>query len=451
MNAIDNDSSTAPNELTQAKAQARALLQFIAASPTPWHAVANAVDVLQAHGFVRLREADSWQLQSGGRYFVTREDAALLAFTVGSDTTGHGFRIIGAHTDSPCLRVKAQGAHAASGLLRLCTELYGSPILATFSDRDLLLAGRVMVRDTSAPDAMRAVLVRLDNALVRLPNLAIHLNRNVNDEGLKLHKHSGLNLLLGLSENEDQASRDFRALLAGQLQLAPEQILSAELCAVDAQPGSFFGIDEQFISARALDNLASCHAALQALTTVSDPAFSQGFTQVIGLFDHEEVGSESISGAAGNFLESVLQRIADADGTMNGALPRACARSWHMSADMAHAHHPAHTECFDGQHQLNVNGGIVLKMNASQRYATNASGEAFCTQLCERAQVPMQKYIHRADLACGTTIGPIAAARLGIRTFDIGCAMWAMHSARESCGSLDQARYIRVMQAFLSA
>lgn len=423
------------------------LLDFIERSPSPWHAVANASQQLCALNFHKLDEKQTWTLTTGGRYFVTRDDGSLIAFIVGSDVVNAGFRIIGAHTDSPCLRVKTHGAHDSGGYLRLATEIYGGPILATFTDRDLLLAGRVMVRDAQAENGFKTVLVRLNDSLVRLPNLAIHLNRAVNDDGLKIHKHNGLNLLLSTLGDGDQPLCRLRDLLAQECGVAASQLLSVELCVVDAQAPSYFGANKEFIAARQLDNLASCHAAIKAIATVGNTAH----TSLIALFDHEEVGSESTTGAAGNFLESVLQRITTSQSPQHDALARASANSWHLSADMAHAHHPSHNECFDGLHHLKVNAGVVLKINASQRYATNALGEAFFTQLCESAAIPMQKYVHRADLACGTTIGPVSAARLGIKTFDVGAPMWAMHSARESAGALDHAHYINLMTAFLSA
>ncbi len=421
------------------------LLQFIERSPSPWHAVANAVTRLAAQGFRLLQEREAWSLQAHGRYMVVRDDASLIAFVVGADID-KGFRIIGAHTDSPGLRVKANGAHDSAGYLRLATEIYGGPILATFTDRDLVLAGRVVVRDPAAIDGIRTELVRLDDALVRLPNLAIHLNRTVNDDGLKIHKHNGLNLLLSAQGDGDKPSQRLRELLATASNCSPDAILSFELCAADAQAPNFFGAQKEFIASRQLDNLGSCHAALNAIESLTN----DDVTAVIALFDHEEVGSESTTGAAGNFLESILQRITQSQSNADDALARASANSWHMSADMAHAHHPSHSECFDGLHHLKANGGVVLKINASQRYATNAIGEAFFTQLCERAGAPMQKYVHRADLACGTTIGPVSAARLGIKTFDVGTPMWAMHSARESAGTHDHPHYINVMKVFLA-
>jgi aspartyl aminopeptidase len=436
---------TTTAKLPADRAPVHALLRFIDSSPSPWHAVASAQGLLQEAGFQLLHERDSWTLQPGGHYLVIRDDAALLAFIAGSDTLGAGFRLIGAHTDSPCLRVKTQGAHAAGGYLRLATEIYGSPILATFSDRDLLLAGRIVVRDASCADGMRTILVRLDETLVRLPNLPIHMNRTVNDDGLKIHKHSGLNLLGGSSTDDAVATAALNAILAAKAGVHPAEILAIELCAVDGQAPAFFGLDHEFIAARQLDNLSSCHAAISALIATQAAAS----TALIGLFDHEEVGSESRTGAAGTFLQDILTRIISTQSAASDALARSVTQSWHLSADMAHAHHPAHPECYDSLHTLKLNAGVALKINASQRYATNALGEAFVIELAAKAGVPLQKYVHRADLACGSTIGPISATRLGVRTVDIGAPMWAMHSCRESAGTDDHADYIKLMQQFL--
>lgn len=452
-----NDAEAMSAKEDTASACSAALLAFIADSPSPWHVVSTAVGRLQRQGYQLLTERDSWALEVGGRYVVQRDDAALVAFIVGRDTLNAGFRIIGAHTDSPGLRVKTQGAHESGGYLRLSTEIYGSPILATFTDRDLLLAGRVIIHDTAARDEMRSILIRLDESHVRLPNLPIHLNRTVNEDGLKVHKHSGLNLLFSVLGNGQQADHVFSEKLAQAAGAAIGDILSFELCAVDAQAGAFFGLNREFIASRQLDNLASCHAAIEALvqTTVDDS------TPLIALFDHEEVGSESRTGASGTFLPDVMARVVSRTMTdsepandlrgrnLDQTFTRTLANSWMISADMAHAHHPSHPDCYDALHTLKVNSGVALKINSSQRYATNAQGEAYLLKLATEAAVPVQKYVHRADLACGSTVGPICAARLGLRTIDIGSPMWAMHSCRESAGAKDQEAYIRLMRQFL--
>lgn len=412
---------------------ARQLLDFIDASPTPWHAVATAEAHLQARGFVRLDEHERWRLAAGGRYYVVRGGVALAAFAVGSGPLAEtGFRIVGAHTDSPGLRLKPRPALAGDGLLRVAVEVYGGPILATFADRDLGLAGRVFVRSAAGPSAR---LVRIDAPLLRLPNLAIHMNREVNEQGLKFNKQTELPLLLGLLDDADDAEARLRRLLAEQAQAAAADLLSWELSAYDVQKGVFWGMDGQFIAAGRLDNLSSCHAALQALTATEAPAA----TCVAVMFDHEEVGSESATGAGGTFAADVLGRLCFHAGLDGEDRHRALAKSFFVSADMAHAWQPNFPAAYEPGHKLMVNRGPVIKTHAQQRYTTSAETAARFMTCCERAGVPYQQYAHRGDLGCGSTIGPIVAAGLGIAGVDVGSPMWAMHSARESAGALDQA------------
>jgi aspartyl aminopeptidase len=249
-----------------ARQTARDLIAFIDASPSPWHAVASAEQRLQGHGFTRLEEGARWSLAPGGRHYVLRGGASLIAFTLGSRPLAEaGFRIVGAHTDSPGLRLKPRPAMGGDGLARLAVEVYGGPILATFADRDLSLAGRVMLRGAAGPQAR---LLRFERPLLRLPNLAIHMNREVNDAGLKFDKQTELPLLLGMLGKDGEADARLRELLAAAVQCAPDELLSWELAAYDVQPGSLWGADEEFIASRQLDNLASCHAALTALTAV---------------------------------------------------------------------------------------------------------------------------------------------------------------------------------------
>jgi aspartyl aminopeptidase len=421
------------------------LIEFIDTSPTPWHAVSRTRQSLKEQNYTELIEAQSWQLKPNTGYFVVREEASLIAFRTSGKMTNTQFRIIGAHTDSPGLRIKPSGAQDNGGYLRLNCEVYGGPILATFTDRDLALAGRILVRDGSE-QGFSSRLYNSKKALVRLPNLPIHLNRSVNDDGLKIHKHKDLNLLLSSLHEALPARDSFSQWLCETAAIEQNDLLGFELLPYDVQPGAFFGIHDEFIAVRQLDNLASCHAAITALLSTPESAA----TKVIALFDHEEVGSSSYTGADGSFLQDVLQRIVHAFNDEKDALAKAMAQSWLASADMAHAWHPSHSDCYDGLHHLKVNQGLALKINSSQRYATNAIGEALFMQVAEKANVPVQKYVHRADLSCGTTIGPVSAARLGIRTLDIGVPMWAMHSARESCGSHDQTHYLNWIRAFLS-
>ena len=417
------------------------LINFIDASPTPWHAVATMESQLLTAGFTRLHETARWQLAAGEKYFVARGGASLVAFIVGTDPLADaGLRLVGAHTDSPGLRLKPQPALKWDGLLRLAVEVYGGPILATFADRDLSLAGRIVAR---SPSGTETRLLRFDTPLLRLPNLAIHMNRDVNEQGLKFNKQTELPLMLGsLGEGEDAAPRLHR-LLADAAQIDAADLLSWELAAYDTQPGCLWGLDEAFIASRQLDNLASCHAALQALIATQAPAP----TCLAGFFDHEEVGSESATGAGGSFLADVLARIATAAGLDDEDRRRTHAQSFFISADMAHAYQPNFPNAYEPGHKVRMNGGPVIKSNANQRYTSNAETAARFKRHCEQAGVPYQQYAHRADLGCGSTIGPMVAAQLGIPGVDVGSPLWAMHSIRESAGVQDHAAMIAALTA----
>lgn len=421
--------------------QAQDLLDFIDASPSPWHAVATCEQRLQAAGFARLDETERWTLQAGDKRYVVRGDAAIIAFVVGSAALAEsGLRIIGAHTDSPGLRIKPRPAEEVGGMVRLGVEVYGGPILATFADRDLSLAGRVHVR---TPDGFATRLVRFADPLLRLPNLAIHMNREVNESGLKFNKQSELPLLLGVAEEGVKADARFRQPIAAALGVEPGDLLTWELNAYDTQKGSLWGADREFIADSQLDNLASCHAALNALLATYRPVA----TCLCAFFDHEEVGSESAAGAGGSFIADVLARLAGNAGLDGEDQRRMLARSFFISADMAHGWHPNFPAAYEPCHHALVNAGPVIKSNANQRYSTTGETAARFMALCARAGVPCQQYAHRTDLGCGSTIGPIVAARLGIPSVDVGSPMWAMHSIRESAGVLDHGYMIAALSA----
>ncbi len=370
-----------------------------------------------------------------------RGDAAIIAFVVGSAALAEsGLRIIGAHTDSPGLRIKPRPAEEVGGMVRLGVEVYGGPILATFADRDLSLAGRVHVR---TPDGFATRLVRFADPLLRLPNLAIHMNREVNESGLKFNKQSELPLLLGVAEEGVKADARFRQPIAAALGVEPGDLLTWELNAYDTQKGSLWGADREFIADSQLDNLASCHAALNALLATDQPAA----TCLCAFFDHEEVGSESAAGAGGSFIADVLARLAGNAGLDGEDQHRMVARSFFISADMAHGWHPNFPAAYEPCHHALVNAGPVIKSNANQRYSTTGETAARFMALCARAGVPCQQYAHRTDLGCGSTIGPIVAARLGIPSVDVGSPMWAMHSIRESAGVLDHGYMIAALSA----
>ena len=419
---------------------ARDLLAFIDASPSPWHAVATAAERLNQQGFEALSEVESWQLKAGGRYFVAR-NGSIIAFVVGQQSpVSNGFNMIGAHTDSPGLRLKPNAAYSSDGLIRVGVEVYGGPILATFADRDLSLAGQVNVR---SKQGFETHLVKFDEPIVRLPNLAIHMNREVNDKGLKFNKQTELPLLFGEGKEGVDADAQFIAHLANKLKVKPADIINFELNVFDTQKGVIWGAHQEFIANSQLDNLASCHAALTAICSTKNPQT----TSICALFDHEEVGSESATGANGNFLASIVDRIC-LDFHQEDKL-RALAKSFFISADMAHAFHPNFAGSYEPCHHVHVNQGPVIKTNANQRYATDAKSAARFIQLCEQAGVPYQQYAHRTDLGCGSTIGPIIASKLGLASVDVGAPMWAMHSIRESAGVLDHHYMISVLNTFL--
>lgn len=431
--------------MSSVHAQTQDLLDFIDASPSPWHVVANVERRLQSYGFEKLQETEAWSLRSGGRYYVIRDDSSVIAFVAGHKPLNeNGFKIIGAHTDSPGLRIKPNPLCENDKLLRLAVEVYGGPILATFSDRDLSLAGRIAYRDSGSRIATR--LLHFEQALLRLPNLAIHMNRKVNEDGLKLHRQTELPLLFANAGEQQLPADRFTTLITEATNLKPEQILSWEFNVYDTQKGSFWGADQLFFADSQLDNLASCHAGLSAL--LDETALNSSNTLVCAFFDHEEIGSESLKGAAGSFLPDTLERIALATEQNQQDYRRALANSLMISADMAHAYQPNFPNAYDPDHKVTVNQGPVIKINANHRYASHCLSEAVFIALCRQAEVPFQKYVHRGDLPCGSTIGPIASARLGIPTVDVGNPMWAMHSIRESAGVLDHDYLIRALTLF---
>lgn len=433
-----------------AKQQVQNLLDFIDASPSPWHVISTIEAQLAAQtpSWQRLDETAKWTLRPGGRYYAVRDDSSVVLFIQGQKPLAEtGFKIIGAHTDSPGLRIKPNPASAEDGLLRLGVEVYGGPILATFTDRDLSLAGRIAYKNDQ--DRIASMLVKFDQPLLRLPNLAIHMNRAVNEEGLKLQKQTELPLILSALTEAQLPQEYFSALLQEQTGIAATRILSWDLAVYDTQKGAFWGAESEFYANSQLDNLASCHAALQALL---DPAnFQPDNTLVCAFFDHEEIGSESNKGANGSFLPDVLQRIALASTADNQDYARALAQSFMISADMAHAYQPNFPNAYDPGHKVIINKGPVIKVNANHRYSSESISAAMFADWCDQAGVPYQQYSHRCDLPCGSTIGPITSAKLGIRSVDVGNPLWAMHSIRESAGVLDHDYMVRVMQRFFTA
>lgn len=420
----------------------QSLADFIQASPTPFHATAQLVQRLTAAGYEQLDERADWILKDTGRYLVTRNDSSLIAFSLGQpDRLRQGLRLVGAHTDSPCLRVKPQPELEQQDLWQLGVEVYGGALLAPWFDRDLSLAGRLTFRTSDGRLASR--LIDFRRPIATIPSLAIHLNRGAND-GVAINAQTDLPPLLAHCHEPGRQLRELlkQQLLAEHPECQAEQVLDYELSFYDTQPPTTLGLAGDFFSSARLDNLLSCHAGLTALLD------SNG-TQpcLLVCTDHEEVGSSSAYGADGPFLEDVLARLIPD----HAERIRVMQHSLLVSADNAHAVHPNFADRHDDNHGPKLNAGPVIKINSKQRYATTSETAAFFRHLCDQADVPVQSFVVRSDMGCGSTIGPITASRLGVRTVDVGVPTFAMHSIRELAGSQDAAYLIKVLTHYFNS
>jgi len=414
------------------------LLHYIDACPTPFHAVAETAARLEAAGYRRLDETNVWHVAPGDKVYLARGGGSLAAFHLGSaPPSDGGFQLIGAHTDSPNLRIKPNPELRRSGYEQIGVEPYGGVLLHTWIDRDLSIAGRALLADGAAR------LVDFERALLRVPSLAIHLNRKVNTEGLVLNAQKHMAPILALDGVEDM---ELRTLLAAELDdVAAKDILAWDLMAYDVQRATLSGANREFIHAARLDNLASCHAALTALLARSAGTHA---TRGIVFYDHEEVGSRSAQGAASDFLRSCLQRLS---GSSPEDYHRAVAQSFLISADMAHAIHPNYADMHEPKHQPRLGAGPVVKINVNQSYATDGESWARFERAAAAAGVATQRFVVRSDLGCGSTIGPITAAQLGIHTVDVGNPMLSMHSCREVAATADVPKMIDVMKQFFDS
>lgn len=414
------------------------LLAFLQASPTPFHAVRQMANRLEAAGFQRLNEADNWQLAPTGRYYVIRNGSSIVALNIGTnDLLANGFRLVGAHTDSPCLKVKPQPEIHSNGYFQLGVEVYGGALLNPWFDRDLSLAGRVSFRDRQG--VINSELIDYRRAIASIPSLAIHLDREANNER-KINRQTDIPPLLMQVEDE---TTGFNQLLLAYLQAEhaeanAEQVLAYELCFYDSQPPALIGLNAEFIASARLDNLLSCYIGLQALLESGEQ------NCVLVCNDHEEVGSLSAEGAQGPMLKSILRRLL-AD---ESEFVRAMDRSMMVSVDNAHGVHPNYADRHDDNHGPLLNKGAVIKVNANQRYATNSETAALFRHFCEQENEPVQSFVVRTDMGCGSTIGPVTAGGLGVKTLDIGVPTFAMHSIRELAGSQDAFSLFKVLRRF---
>eukprot|EP00741_Cyanophora_paradoxa_P021360 tig00021350_g20619.t1 len=458
-------------------------VQFLNGSPSPYHAVEQARQMFEKAGFVRINEHKSWngELKRGGRYYYTRNMSTIVSFVVGGKyEAGNAFKIIGAHTDSPCPRVKPVSAVAKQGFLQVGVELYGGGLWHTWFDRDLSVAGKVIVRE--ADGSFKQRLVEIREPILRVPNLAIHLQSPDEREAFKMNKQTHFLPILA-QQLEGEAKKDaaatpapgagaelplgkrhhpaLLAALARQLGVDAGAIVDLDLSVFDVQPGTLGGLNGEGEAsgscrcARRRSTGGAAEAGGQALVeyAAGGAAASDDGVALVALFDHEEVGSESTHGASSPLIPEAMRRVALAfksASTPDDALEVAARRSFIISADMAHGCHPNYAEKHEENHRVAINKGPVIKSNANQRYATNLVTGFIVRELCRRNAIPFQEFVVRNDSPCGSTIGPILAMRTGVRTVDIGNPQFAMHSVRETCGAEDVGHMVALMRAFLA-
>lgn len=431
-------------------AAAKEFLKFVNKGASPFHVVQECRTLLLAAGFKELKEVDHWDVKPCDKCFVTRNQSTIIAFAAGGNfKPGNGFSIVGAHTDSPCLKVKPVSKRVKQGFIQVGVECYGGGTWHTWTDRDLRIAGRVFVRDGDKIDHR---LVEINRPVLRVPNLAIHLNREMGTK-FEWNKETHLTPVLAtvireqletgvkstqeVSDGCEQNEKHHPVLiqlLSDELSVKKEDILDFELCLADYVPGTLGGAYEEFIFAPRLDNLHSCYSALTALvdSCSNDTLKTDPNIRMITLFDNEEVGSQSAQGAGSTLLELILRRLsAGSPVGFEEAMPK----SLMCSVDMAHAHHPNYSEKHEEQHRPVLHKGIVIKFNANQRYATTALTTTIIRELARKRGVPMQDFVVRNDSPCGSTIGPIMSAKLGMPTIDLGAPQLSMHSIREMCDS----------------
>jgi aspartyl aminopeptidase len=414
------------------------LLSFLDEGPTPFNASAAITRRLDKAGFTRIREQDAWQLKSGGRYYLVRGETAVMAFIIGSEPLAQsGFQIAASHIDSPSLKIKGASQKNVANTSKVGVEVYGGPIIHTWLDRELGLAGKVMVQDGQE---LKTHLVNVAEPVAIIPNAAIHMNRDLN-KGFQYNPQMHLTAILATGSEEE---KPVKAIVAKELNIDVEQIVDCELYFYDLAKATRLGLDKSMISSGRLDNLAMTHAILTSLISAKKPQS----TCVAAFFDHEEIGSTTLQGADSSFLDIILKRISAQMKVTPEDHFRALSQSFMISADMAHALHPSYMEKYDPDYSPLINKGPTIKINSNHRYASTASSNQRFIRLCNEAKVEYQKFMVRSDMPCGSTVGPRVSALLGIPTIDIGNPMWAMHSVREVCGTKDHIDLIKVLNKY---
>lgn len=454
-------------------------IDFANETGSPYHTVSTCAKKLAAAGFQELKDGQQWKLANGGKYFVTKGGADVMAFVVGGKFQGEkdsGLSIVGAHTDSPCLRLRPNSKIASAGMLQVGVQTYGGGLWHTWFDRPLGFAGKVVVRD-AASGRLSERLVRVPDPVMIIPNLAIHLQTADERKAFNVNTESHLQPVLCSSAFEAEATKPaadaegaakeaaakdeepaparhhapLLRMLAAELGCNVADIMDADLCLMDAQPSNVIGLHSEFISSPRIDNLLSTWAGVQALCDFASNADKVAAAQDISIlvsFDHEEVGSQSFTGADGDTFPTWLQHMLGGLGLAPELRPALFARSFLVSADCAHGVHPNYAAKHQSEHRPELHKGIVIKSNANQRYATTPLTAALLREVCAREKVPVQDFVVRNDSPCGSTIGPIISSQTGIRTIDIGAPQWAMHSCRETCSTADAAHLVNLCKAF---
>jgi aspartyl aminopeptidase len=428
--------------MNKTRENAQKLLDYLYESPTPFHATDNAAHRLAAVGFTELYEGDVWNIAPGGKYFLRRNSSCFAAFIMGTaDITAHGIRAIAAHTDSPFFAIKPNPQMSKNGHIRLNTSPYGGVIMHTWFDRPLAIAGRVLLK-TENFLAPTEKLVNINRPLMVIPSLAIHLNREINSAGFKINAQSDTLPFVAMVNGELEKDDYLMNLLTEELDCKPDDILDFDLCLYEYQKGQFVGQNDEFISSSRLDDLWMVHAGLDAILSAAPSAC----TKLLYCPDNEEIGSLTPHGAQSRFIKTLIERISP-----QGAFGQVMANSFFISADLAHAANPNYPEKDDPTNPTLLGGGAVLKYSANQKYATNGYTGSIFTALCQKAGVPVQKYITRSDIVGGGTIGAIMGANLGVNVVDMGMGVLGMHSIRELGATIDNDYVLKVFGAFFDS
>eukprot|EP00931_Biecheleriopsis_adriatica_P005253 TRINITY_DN106785_c0_g1_i1.p1 TRINITY_DN106785_c0_g1~~TRINITY_DN106785_c0_g1_i1.p1 ORF type:complete len:475 (+),score=106.95 TRINITY_DN106785_c0_g1_i1:90-1514(+) len=452
---------------------AKLFVDFANETGSPYHCVSACAKLLRARGFQELADGGKWSLSKGGKYFVTKGGADVMAFVVGGKFSADGdsgMSMLGAHTDSPCLRLRPNSKLSSAGMLQVGVQTYGGGLWYTWFDRPLGFAGKVIMQDASGKIAEK--LIRVAKPVMIIPSLAIHLQSPDERKAFSVNTETHIQPILCSKMYDDEAAKEsgrgdeapkdgdsimsrhhvaLLELIAKEVGCKPTDILDADLCLMDAQPSNLVGLYEEFISSPRIDNLLSTWGAIQGICNFGDDAKAVADAKDICVavsFDHEEVGSQSFTGADGDTLPTWLDRVLGSLDVPALVRPEVYSRSFLLSADCAHGVNPNYAAKHQAEHRPEFHKGIVIKTNANQRYATTPLTAALFREVCKRAEVPVQEFVVRNDSPCGTTIGPIISSKIGVRTIDIGAPQWAMHSCRETCASTDALHMITLSKVF---